>query len=84
MSKKRELNEEQKKILDNKLQIIKNNINDKPKITCTYFEPDLYKEGGKYEEYIGNIIKVDEYKKLIIFQDAKKIYICDIIELEIF
>ena len=83
VSTKKELNEEQQKILDVKLQEIKKNIALKPKISVTYFIPDLYKEGGKYEEYIGNITKVDEYKKIIVFQDAKKIYICDIIKLEI-
>lgn len=81
---KKELNEEQKNILDNKLKIIKDHIKDKPKISCIYFVPDLYKKGGKYKEYIGNVAKVDEYKKIIVFQDTKKICICDIIELEIF
>lgn len=80
---KKEINEEQKKMLDNKLQIIKENINEKPKILCTYFVPDLYKEGGKYEEYMGNVKKIDEYNKQIIFEDKSKIYISDIIELEI-
>ena len=83
VSIKKEINEEKQKELDNKLQIIKSTINRKPKISCTYFVPDLYKEGGKYEEYIGNITKIDEYKKLIIFENKSKIYISDIIELEI-
>ncbi len=83
VSTKKELNEEQKKILDIKLHEIRKKITLNPRILCTYFIPDLYKEGGKYEEYIGNIKKIDEYNKQIIFEDNRKIYISDIIKLEI-
>lgn len=82
-SKKIELNEEQNVILDKKLQIIKNNIKDNPKILCKYFIPDLYKEGGEYKEIAGKVKKIDEYNKLIVLENKSKIYISDIIELKI-
>lgn len=80
---KKEINEELKLILDNKLQKIKSNIACKPKITCTYFVPDLNKEGGKYVKYTGNIVKIDEYNKIIVFKDKTKIPILDITEINI-
>lgn len=78
---KKEINEEAKLILDNKLQTIKKNILSKPKITCTYFIPDSNKEGGKYVEYTGNVVKIDEYNKIIIFEDKNKISISEIIKI---
>ena len=81
VSSKKELNEEQKNILDSKLQIIKDHIKDKPKISCIYFIPDLYKEGGRYEKYTGNVLKIDKYNKTIVFENDFKIFIIDIIEI---
>lgn len=80
---KKEINEELKLILDNNLQIIKKDIFSKPKITCTYFVQDLNKEGGKYVKYTGDVVKIDEYNKIIIFDDKTKIAISEIIEINI-
>ena len=78
---KKEINEEQKAILDNKLQTIKKNISHKPKITFIYFVPDSKKQGGKYVTITGNIIKIDEYNQKIILEDKTQIPILDIIEI---
>lgn len=77
-SKKIELNEEQKEILDSKLKDIKMRINEKPKATIKYFIEDKNKSGGKYVEVTGSVIKIDEYKQEIILQDKTKIPIKDI------
>ena len=80
---KKEINEELKLILDNKLQTIKKNIECKPKITCTYFVPDLNKEGGKYAKYTGNVVKIDEYNKTLIFENKLYIPISEVSEIDI-
>lgn len=76
-----ELDEEEKKKIDNKILELKNKINDKPKVTITFFVPDTKKSGGEYVTIIGNLKRIDEYNKLLILEDKKKISIEDIIEI---
>ena len=76
-----ELDEEEKQILNQKLQIIKSKLTEMSFITLTYFEKDLLKEGGKYINLTGNIKKIDEYNQEIVMTDGTKIRIEDIIEI---
>ena len=80
--KRIEKGEELKQILDNKLQILKENIKEKPKITVTYFIPDLKKNGGKYVTVTNNLIKVDEYLGQFILENGLAIIIKEIIDIE--
>ncbi len=81
--KRIELNEEEKKILDMKLQMLNEQIKVQiyPNITIMYFIPDLKKDGGKYIKVSGVIKKVDEFKQLIILDDKTEIPIKDIIKI---
>lgn len=79
---KKDFDEEYKKILDSKLQIIIDNIKLKPKLKITYFKNDLKKDGGNYITIIENIEKIDEYKGVIILKNNKEILINDIIEID--
>ena len=79
--KKIEINEELKRILNEKLQSIKKEIHTKPKIIVTYFVPDPRKEGGKYITVTGNVIKIDEYKKKMILENNIEIPISEIIDI---
>lgn len=76
-----ELDEEEKKKIDNKINELKNKITEKPKVTITFFIPDIKKTGGEYVTIIGNLNRIDEYNKLLILEDKKKISIEDIIEI---
>ena len=67
--------------MDSKLQIIKQKLFQKPKITITYFLPDIKKDGGKYVTVTGNVKKIDEYKQVIILQDQTEIPISEIINI---
>ena len=80
-NERKELDEELKTILDEKLQIIQEKINTKPKITFTYFIPDLKKNGGKYVTVTGKVRKIDRNKQLIVLEDKTEIFIPDIIEI---
>ena len=80
--KKIELDEESKLILNNKLQIILNCINQEPIITFTYFVPDNKKSGGKYIDKTGIVRKIDMIEQYIQFIDKSKININDIIDIE--
>lgn len=70
-----ELDEGEKEILNEQLLRIKENIASHPAASCTYFEPDLKKEGGAYHTYSGKVRKIDEYEKKLVFEDGTEIWI---------
>lgn len=82
-TKRIELNEEEKNILDMKLQMLKEQMHVQiyPEISVMYFVPDLKKEGGKYIKISGTIKKIDEYKQLLILDDKTEIPISEIISI---
>lgn len=78
-----ELSEEEKCILNDKLQIIRKNIDLNPFVTFTYFEPDTKKKGGKYNIISGNVNRIDLYKKQIIVDNDNIIPIFEIIDIKL-
>ena len=82
-TKEKILDEDSNNILNEKLHIIEDNINNKPIIKIKYFEPDLKKNGGKYINYEGKVRRIDNVKREIIFLDDKKIIFDNITEIEI-
>ena len=82
-TKRIELNEEEKNILDMKLQILNEQIRIQiyPNVTIMYFVPDLKKDGGKYIKISGTVKKIEEYKQLIILDDKTEIPINEIISI---
>jgi len=81
-----ELSEDMKTILNDKIQVILENINIEPFVTITYFVPDKRKAGGAYVDVSGIVEKIDEYERCVILKDETKIPIEQIraIEGEIF
>lgn len=79
--KKIELDEGLKTVINNRLQIIKENIKSMPQVTITYFIKDQRKSGGSYKTIITNIKKIDEVNKIFILTNNEKIQIDDIINI---
>ena len=67
--KQLELGDTEKELLDQKLTLITDLIEDghHPAITVVYFVPDTMKAGGAYDEYTGRVKKVDAVGRQIIF-----------------
>ena len=67
--RKIELSESEKVLLDQKLTLIDDVIQDKhhPEITVVYFVPDYLKEGGEYEEYTGRVRQIDPIERMVVF-----------------
>ena len=77
------LTEDEKCIIDLKIQKILKYIKDRPLVKVLYFESDKTKNGGEYLEYISNIKRVDEIEHTIIFNDNFKISINNLVDIEI-
>ena len=65
-----ELDEDSKELLDEKLQVIREHLDEKPEVTFTYFEPDERKQGGAYRTITGKVKKIDEYEHRILLDDG--------------
>ena len=68
-----ELSEDMKTILNEKMQMIVDNMAADPIVTITYFVPDKKKEGGAYVDVTGIVKEIDEYDRCIVMTDKKKI-----------
>ena len=79
---KKELDENQKEILNNKLNYILLNLDKLFEIKITYFQADLKKSGGKYITILANIKKIDEYNKVLVLNNGMKIKLDDLYWLE--
>lgn len=77
-----ELDENALAILNEKIQIILDNLDMESVVTATYFKPDNKKSGGAYIDHTGVVKRIDNLEKTIIFTDKKSIPIKDILEIK--
>ena len=77
-----ELDENVKKLLDKKLNIIREHLDKRPFITVIYFTPDKKKSGGCYMSYTGRLHKIDELEQKLIMVDNKEIRLSSILEID--
>lgn len=77
-----ELSDEQITELNDKLNVLKEIINEQPTIKVVYFVPDEKKSGGAYITIKQQIRKIDEYKRKIIFFDDE-VSIDNIVDIEL-
>ena len=62
---KRDLDEAEKTVINEQLQIIQNQIDNQPEVEITHFEADELKSGGKYIVSKGRVKKIDVYTRSI-------------------
>ena len=77
-----EMDEDRKAALDMKQAYLIEMIDEQPAISITYFLPDAKKSGGAYVTVTGNLKRFDEYERLLILTDGKKIPMDDIADIE--
>ena len=71
-----------KELLNEKLNMIIEFLDEEPEVTITYFEPDKKKDGGAYISIIGTVKRIDEYERIVLTSDDKKIRIDEIYAIE--
>ena len=69
-------------LLNEKLNMIQEFLDDEPEVTITYFEPDKKKDGGAYISITGTVKRIDEYERIVLMSDDKKIRIEEIYAIE--
>ena len=79
---KLELGEETQAILDRKQRYLAEIIDTKPELTVTYFVPDKKKSGGAYSTVTGFLERFDEYERLLILTDGRKIQLDAVLDIE--
>ena len=86
---KAELSESQMTLLNQKLNLIDDAVQDgyHPMVTVVYFVPDAKKDGGSYQEYTGKMRQVDPVERKLVFladnnrSAGKEISIEDVLEI---
>ena len=80
-TKKKILTEEEKNIINDKLNIL--NLHKDYSVKIKYFKSDEKKEGGKYLETSSKLKKIDTYNEIIHLENNIKISLEDILNIEI-
>ena len=75
------LSEDERAILDRKLQSVLDQIRHYPEVRVVYFDEATHGQGGGYVSYSGKVKKVEEFPMTILFKDGKKIRIEDIVKI---
>ena len=68
-----ELTEGSKQALDRRLRVIADNLQTLPWVSVTYFQPDSRKTGGSYVTVTGQVKRIDEYDRVIVFTDGREV-----------
>ncbi len=69
-------------ILNDKLNIIAENLGTEQTVRITYFVPDEKKSGGAYVTRFGIVKKIDYYERILIMTDSTVIPVGQISEIE--
>ena len=77
-----ELDESAKAVLDEKLRLLAEEIEERPEAAITYFLPDKKKAGGEYITATGRVKKLDAAAQELVMVNGQTIPIADIVEAE--
>ena len=70
-----ELDEGGKALLDEKLQIIREHLEEYPEVKLRVFCPDSRKSGGAYEEITGRVKKIDPVARILVLTGGEVVSI---------
>ena len=77
-----ELTEDEKALLDAKLQRLADRLDSHPQVTLTWFRPDKRKTGGAYVTTTGQIRKIDDFEGALILLGGERIVIENILDIQ--
>lgn len=79
---RRQLDEDEIQILDQKLRRIRERVKEHPRAAVTYFKPDSKKDGGAYVTVEGCVQGLDTIEGNLILEDGTRIPVREITGLE--
>ncbi|MDD3336328.1 MAG: hypothetical protein PHI98_12560 [Eubacteriales bacterium] len=77
-----EMDDDDKILLNGKLQRIQENLKVCPEVVITFFQHDEKKDGGVYVTVTGIVKNVDEHQRQIVMVNEKNIPIDDVIAID--
>ncbi len=77
-----ELTEDEKTVLDVKLQRLADDLANQPLVTLTWFQPDKRKAGGAYVTTTGQVKKIDDFEGALILLSGESIPVEDILDIQ--
>ncbi len=80
---KPELTEDEKALLDMKLQKLAENLSAHPQAAVTWFRPDQKKTGGAYVTTTGQLKKIDDVAGVLVLMGGDRIVIEDILDIQL-
>ena len=69
----RELSEDERDVIDGKMNILRAELSSRPEYSFTFFVPDENKNGGKYETVSGRVKKIEDVTRKIVLTDGRRI-----------
>ena len=78
-----ELDDYEKEEINDKIQLIAEHLGEDFEVVITFFQPDGKKAGGAYVDALGVVKKIDEYERMIVLREGRKVPIDDILQIEL-
>lgn len=79
---KKEISEDMKAVIDAKIQILSELLDEEPVVTITYFSPDTKKTGGAYVTVSGVVTHIDEVERCIAMAEHGNIFVEEIRDID--
>ena len=79
---KKEISEDMKAVIDAKIQILSELLDEEPVVTITYFSPDMKKAGGAYVTVSGEITRIDEIERCIVMAEHGNVFVDEIRDID--
>ena len=80
--KKKELGEDDKRVLDEKLQILQKYLKEQPEIEVIYYDNQPKMKGGTYRLISGKLKKIEKHPPILILDQNIRIFYSDIINIQ--
>lgn len=80
-NQKIELDENAKAVLDEKLRLLAEAVEDHPRAAVTYFLADKKKSGGEYITVTENVKKIDSVQREVVMLNGTRIPVDDILDI---
>ena len=78
-----ELDETEADLLNEKIMLLQERLDEEPAAAFTWFVPDIRKEGGSYRTLSGRVKKILPFENTVIMANGFRIPLDEIIEIEI-